>query len=183
MELREWFEKGLTKEQYLNHMQVNKEGMLTIYEGFSLSEEEKEALQEVKQKNLHAIVLTEDWCGDAMINNPVLLKIAEEIGMEVRFVLRDSNLELMDQYLTNGTARAIPIFVFIDEAGAEQAVWGPRAPRLQDYVMERRTSLPAKEDPSFEQAQKELYKSIGETYQSDPSLWHSVAESIIAKLK
>ena len=49
-------------------------------------------------------------------------------------LLRDQNLELMDQYLTNGTSRAIPIFVFIDQNGNERAVWGPRAETVQHFV-------------------------------------------------
>ena len=41
----------------------------------------------------------------------------------------------MDQYLTNGTARSIPIFIFIDEKGEEKAVWGPRAKEVQEIVV------------------------------------------------
>ncbi|MDQ0272909.1 thioredoxin family protein [Cytobacillus purgationiresistens] len=182
MALSQWFDKGLTAQQYIAGMKVNKEAMNTIYEGFTLADEEKQALMAVADAGLTAIVLTEDWCGDAMINNPILLNIAEEINMDVRFVLRDSNLELMDQYLTNGTSRAIPIFIFIDQEGNEKAVWGPRAPRLQELVMEKRATLPDKEDPSFEEKQKAVYKGLGETYQIDASLWHAVADSIINTL-
>lgn len=182
MELKQWFEKGLTAQQYIDGMNVNKESMLSIYEGFTLSEEEKNELQPHKGKGLKAIVLTEDWCGDAKLNNPVLLKIAEEVDMEVRFVLRDSNLELMDQYLTNGTSRAIPIFVFLNKDGEEYGVWGPRAPRLQELVTERRAALPVKEDLSFEEKQKALYKELGKAYETDSSLWHIVAGSIIETL-
>ncbi|MHC8520324.1 thioredoxin family protein [Rossellomorea sp. H39__3] len=69
------------------------------------------------------IAITEDWCGDAMVNIPILLKLAEAAGIEVKMILRDENLELMDQYLTNGTSRSIPIFIFIDGEGKERMVW------------------------------------------------------------
>jgi hypothetical protein len=36
----------------------------------------------------------------------------------------------------NGTARAIPIFIFIDKDGNEQAVFGPRAPKVQELVLD-----------------------------------------------
>ena len=123
--------------------------------------------------------LTEDWCGDAMLNNPVLLRIAEAANMEVRFVLRDQNLELMDQYLTNGTSRAIPIFIFIDQEGNEVGVWGPRAPEIQALVEKGRAELPDKDAPDFQEKQLAFYKSLGTTYQTDPSTWQTVANSII----
>ncbi|MEH7392144.1 thioredoxin family protein [Bacillus sp. JJ1474] len=182
MSLNQWFEKGLTADQYITGMTVNQEEMTLILEKFSLSDTEKERLAPFKEKGLKAIVLTEDWCGDALLNNPVLLKIAAEIDMEVRFVLRDQNLELMDQYLTNGTSRAIPIFVFIDKDGEEQAVWGPRAKQIQEIVDRERGQLPSQDDPEFKEKQMALYNRLKDSYVEDSSLWHIVAESIIDRL-
>jgi hypothetical protein len=180
LDLNEWFEKGLTTEEYISSMKTNKEGMVLIYERFSLEEGFKAKLEVMKQKNLRVIVLTEDWCGDAMLNNPVLLRIAEAAEIEVRFVLRDQNLELMDQYLTNGTSRAIPIFIFIDEQGNEAAVWGPRAPEVQALVDKGRASLPNQDAPDFKEKQMSLYRGFSENYQSDASIWKTVASSILA---
>lgn len=182
MKLLDWFNKGLTKEAYINGMQVNKSEMMGIYDKFSLNETLTSRLAEVKNKDLKVIILTEDWCGDALLNNPILLKIAEEIGMEVRFVLRDSHLELMDQYLTNGTSRAIPIFIFLDNEGEEIAIWGPRADKMQELVMQERGKLPSQEDPAFSEKQAAMYKELRSAYQATPEYWDIVAKSIIEKL-
>ena len=182
LDLNQWFQKGLTVDGYINAMATNKEEMLNIYKQFTLTDEDKNKLEAISPQHLRAIVLSEDWCGDAMLNNPILLKIAEAAGMEVRFVLRDSNLELMDQYLTNGTARSIPIFIFINEQGNEVGVWGPRAPEMQDFVMQKRASLPDKGAEDFQEKQKELFKSIRETYQTDASIWQTVTNSILSTL-
>src|SRR6184192_148124 len=103
MNLNDWFQKGLTPDEYITLMTRNKDEMLSIYERFALTVEDKERLEAIKPKKLRAIAISEDWCGDALLNNPVLLRIAEAADIEVRFLLRDQNLELIDQYLTNGT--------------------------------------------------------------------------------
>ena len=182
VDLNTWFQNGLTKDEYIGLMKVNKEGMVSIYNRFELNEEIKKKLEAVQSKKLRAIVLTEDWCGDAMLNNPVLLKLAEAANIEVRFVLRDQNLELMDQYLTNGTSRAIPIFIFIDQDGNEVGVWGPRAPEMQALVEKGRAELPDKEAPDFQEKQMALYKTLGASYQNDLSIWQTVANSIMAAI-
>lgn len=182
MDLQAWFEKGMTKEEYISSMSRNKEEMLSIYEQFRLTAEDKGKLEALKPQGLRAIVLTEDWCGDAMLNNPILLRIAEEAGIEVRFVLRDQNLELMDQYLTNGTSRAIPIFIFFNQEGSEVGVWGPRASEMQKMVDEGRAALPEKDAPDFQEKQLELYKRLGKAYQTDAAIWQTVANSIMATL-
>ncbi|WP_045520356.1 thioredoxin family protein [Neobacillus niacini] len=182
MELNSWFQKGLTKDEYIDLMKVNKEGMVSIYDRFELKEEDKKKLEAFQSKKLRAIVLTEDWCGDAKLNNPVLLRLAEAANIEVRFVLRDQNLELMDQYLTNGTSRAIPIFIFIDQEGNEVGVWGPRAPEMQALVEKGRAELPDKDAPDFQEKQMDFYKSLGKTYQTDSSIWQTVANSIMTAI-
>lgn len=183
MNLVEWFEKGLTPEQYINGMNVNKEGLETILQKFEVPTEDEAFLAKVQAENLRVIVLTEDWCGDAMLNVPILLKLAEKTNMQVRMLLRDQNLELMDQYLTNGTARAIPIFIFIDQEGNERVVWGPRAPKLQQYVMDQRSQLPDKEDPTFADKQSEMYKQIMQRNIEDESFWNEVYQSLKEKLQ
>ncbi len=42
-------------------------------------------------------------------------QLLEKADMPVKFLLRDENLVLMDQYLTNGKSRTIPIMIFINE--------------------------------------------------------------------
>ncbi|WP_019155488.1 thioredoxin family protein [Robertmurraya massiliosenegalensis] len=182
MNLLDWFAKGLTYDQYKGQMKVNLDEMSTVYEQFELQAEAKTELQSLKGVASKVIVLTEDWCGDALMNNPILMKMAEELGLDVRFVLRDSNLELMDQYLTNGTARSIPIFIFIDDEGNEKAVWGPRAPEAQSMVDGFRAELPAKDAEDFEGKQKAMYKKIKQTYVENRALWDAVASSILNKL-
>ncbi|GIN63693.1 thioredoxin [Robertmurraya siralis] len=183
MTLLEWFDKGFTYDEYKEQMKVNLAEMNSVYEQFALNESARAELQALKDVASKAIVLTEDWCGDALMNNPILMKIAKELEIEVHFVLRDSNLELMDQYLTNGTARSIPIFIFIDDKGNEKAVWGPRAPEAQSFVDDLREKLPSKDAVDFQERQKEMYKQIKQTYLADQELWHAVATSMIEKLK
>ena len=123
MHLNSWFEKAMSYNEYVDQMTRNKEKMLSIYERYHLKDNHVKKLGELQEKNLRVIALTEDWCGDAMVNNPILMKIAETANIEVRFLLRNQNLELMDQYLTNGKSRSIPIYIFIDKDGKEVAVW------------------------------------------------------------
>jgi hypothetical protein len=182
VDLNEWFQKGMTADEYINSMTRNKQEMLSIYERFVVTAEDKNKLESLRSTQLRVIGISEDWCGDALLNNAILLRIAQTFGLEVRFVLRDQNLELMDQYLTNGTSRAIPIYIFIDQEGNEVGVWGPRAPELQALVEKERGALPDKNSADFEAKQTELYKRLMTSYQQDAGVWQTVADSILATL-
>ena len=79
------------------------------------------------------LVITEGWCGDSAQILPYMHKWAVAKGHDMRIVLRDENLDLMDQYLTNGT-RAVPMFLFINQEGVVEERWGARPKVLQDAV-------------------------------------------------
>lgn len=182
MDLNSWFQKGMTADEYINSMTRNKDEMLTIYEGYKLTDEDHRKLEPLREKELRVIALTEDWCGDALLNNPILLRIAEVAGIDVRFVLRDQNLELMDQYLTKGISRSIPIYIFINQEGKEIGVWGPRAPKMQDLVEKGLALLPDQDSPDFQEKRMEMLKLLTTSYQTVSSIWQTVASSIIATL-
>ncbi|BAU29831.1 thioredoxin-like protein [Aneurinibacillus soli] len=183
MTLESWYEKGMTFEQYRMSMQVNQQELTRVYEQLVFSEDDLETFQEVAKRNWRGIVLTADWCGDAALCVPVLQRIAETSNMELRFLIRDENLELMDQYLTNGTARSIPIFIFIDQNGEEIKVWGPRSSEVQEMVASLRAELPAADSPDFEEKQKNMYRQFKEEITSNPSVWRTVIESVKDKLQ
>ncbi len=84
---------------------------------------------------MYWIVLTEDWCGDSAQNLPYIAKFAAlNKNIDLRILLRDDNLDIMDLYLTNGKSRSIPKLIAIDSDGNELFVWGPRPAVIQDMV-------------------------------------------------
>ena len=79
------------------------------------------------------LVFSETWCGDAAHNLPFLAKWADYAGVEMRIIFRDENLELMDEFLTDG-GRSIPKLVRMDESFEVLGTWGPRpTPLTTEY--------------------------------------------------
>lgn len=178
--VQEYFETAIPIKQYMDEMTTLKEEAFKVYNNFSIQDDNND-LQLLKDKAPHILVITENWCGDAMINNSILRRLAEQTDLEVRCVLRDEDTDLIDQFLTNG-GRAIPIYVFLNDAGEVIGKWGPRAPELQQNVMNLRSELPDKEDPQFEEAQKALYQNINEQYTTNEQFWNWVYDSQKAAL-
>ena len=112
-------------DDLLNYSQLNDKRMKRLDKTIKLTDQTKEALKDVQAPQTW-LVLTEGWCGDAAQNVPVLNKLAEEnANINLKFVLRDENLPLMDEFLTNG-GRAIPKMIVLDENEEVINTWGPR---------------------------------------------------------
>lgn len=112
-------------EALYNYSLLNDRRMKRLDKTSKLTEETIENVKKISQPQTW-LVLTEGWCGDAAQNLPVLNKIAEENeNVDLKLVLRDENLELMDAFLTNG-GRSIPKLIALDENKNVLFTWGPR---------------------------------------------------------
>lgn len=112
-------------EDLYNYSLLNDRRMKRLDKTIKLTDATKEVLKKDIKKQTW-VVIVEGWCGDAAQNLPVLNKIAEESSdIELKIVLRDENLALMDEFLTNG-GRSIPKLISLDEDNNVLFTWGPR---------------------------------------------------------
>ena len=131
---------GEQTEDRVYFTKLNRQRMKRLNKTVVISDELKNKVRNLKSK-LIWLILTESWCGDAAQNLPVIEKIAAESEMiETRYLLRDENPELMDQFLTNG-GRAIPILICVDaETFTPTGHWGSRPKAIQEYFLELKAS-------------------------------------------
>ena len=124
----ERFAQGMTAQQYLDQMSMNKERLLAALGASSLGATDLQVLERLPATR-RILAITEDWCGTALGSLPFVLKLAEATPrIELRIFLRDENPDIMDQYLKGGVYRSIPVYVFFDEHMNELAHFIERRP-------------------------------------------------------
>lgn len=104
------------------------------------------------------LVISEPWCGDAAQNLPFLNKFAElSDNVDLKIVLRDENLDLMNQFLTNGS-QSIPILIVLDENQNVIKTWGPRSKAATKLVSDYKEEHGAIDD-AFKEILQVWYNS------------------------
>ncbi len=94
------------------------------------------------------LIITEGWCGDAAQLVPVIEAVAQASAGHLRtaYILRDDNLDITDQYLTNGS-RSIPKLVILRaDTLAEITHWGPRPAEAQALLTKLKAEGMAHDD-------------------------------------
>jgi hypothetical protein len=141
MVTKQRFAQGMTFQQYLDQMTTNKDKFLEAMAAVQVAPEDRAVFGRRPEK-LNVLVLTEDWCGDALTNLPVLARMVESApNVEMRVFLRDQNPDLMDQYLNRGLFRSIPVFVFFDGDMKEVARFVERPPKITEYMEQKQLEL------------------------------------------
>jgi len=113
-------------ESLANYTLLNNKRMQRWSKKFMLTPEDEDKINAF-ESNVTWLVLTESWCGDAAQTMPMMEKIsAASDHIDLKVILRDEHLEVMDQFLTNG-GRSIPKLIAIDnKTGDITGTWGPR---------------------------------------------------------
>lgn len=112
---QEKFDQGMTTQQYIDQIKVNKDPFVSIYEAVQVPADSLSLFNGLSEP-LKLAVFTADWCGDAMSTTPVILKLADTIpNISLQVFNRDDELELSNSLLPEARAGTVPIFVVMDQ--------------------------------------------------------------------
>lgn len=126
---------GPDQNEELSHFTLlNDSRMRRLDKTLKLPEAVQDKL-EIFNGNQTWLVIAESWCGDAAQALPVINKMAQTTArIDLKVVLRDENLDLMNAFLTNG-AMSIPKLIAI-ESYTDKVIgdWGARPSEAKAMV-------------------------------------------------
>lgn len=172
--LEQGLSTGDTQSEDLTHYStLNEVRMNRLDKTLSVPDEIKDRLSKLSKKHT-LLVISEGWCGDAAQIVPVINKLAETSAvLNLRIVFRDQNIDLMDNFLSNG-ARAIPKLIVVEpETLTVRESWGARPHGAAELI----------------RVAKEKYGVISAEVKADLQKWylqdkgHSTMDEIVALLE
>lgn len=149
-------------EAMVDYTSLNDKRMHRLDKTIKLTPETLTTLQSIETP-LIWLVLTEGWCGDAAQTVPIMAKMAgESLNIELKLIFRDENLDIMDEFLTDG-GRSIPKLIVLNKETLEVLEnWGPRPVEAQELFWK------AKNSPDFDYP--EVQKALQLWYAKDKTL-------------
>lgn len=126
----ERFAQGMTYDEYMGSVKVNKARIEEYYDNMDLESAQAAALRELADADggpARMMVIGEDWCGDVVRELPVLARVAEAAGLELRIFPRDANHDIMNEFLKEGKYMSIPVAVFYDRGHEYICHWIERS--------------------------------------------------------
>ena len=109
------FSQGLEYRDYIKGIKVNKDLFEQYYQTVQLSPMDVEFFRRGARQEggpAKVLVLGEDWCPDVYRGMPVIARVAEASGIEMKVFPRDQHLDIMSEFLNQGQFQSIPTFVF-----------------------------------------------------------------------
>ena len=118
------FATGFSYKDYIAQIKVNQDRFEDNLKTAKVSPDDAQALRKLVQRPngpAKMMVVGEDWCPDVYRGLPMLYRIAEAAGMELRIFPRDQHLDIMNEFLKDGQFMSIPTAVFYTKD--HQYIW------------------------------------------------------------
>ena len=181
----ERFAQGQTYAEWSQVIDRNQARFQENYEGTQISDEDARALRALvalPNGPARCLALGEPWCPDVFRGLPVMARIAEASGMELRVFFRDQHKDIMAEFLNHGEHESIPTFVFYTRDHRYIAHWIER-PVLANEQMPvlRKINEPLRNpDISQEERQKQIQAYID--FQHGP-VWAGWRDATVREIR
>lgn len=181
----ERFQQGLTWNEWMKQIDRNQEEFRENYESTIVNLEDVAAIKQLiafpRGPNVwgvgrHApgkvLALAEAWCADCYRGVPVMARLCEGTGLELRIFFRDQNLDIMNEFLYKGEFQSIPTFVFYTRVHEYLGRWieMPQQAREEHALLEEITSK--MHNPDLTPAEHERCLEDYAAFQRGP-VWNS----------
>ena len=177
----ERFAAGMTWQQYREHIKRNREKFEYNYAETALTDDDAEAFRSLVARPegpAKVLALGEDWCPDVFRGLPVMVRIAEAAGMELRIFPRDDNLDIMNEFLNRGESQSIPTFVFYTRDHRYIAHWIERPAKANAELVEIPKLFEGLDREKDSDKMRQLYNE----FQRGP-VWGSWREAMVGELR
>ena len=181
----ERFQTGMTSfEQWMGAIEARHKEFQRHYDEYTPDPDDAAAVRAlVERHGVKALVLGEHWCPDVWRGLPVMARIGEATGMEVRYFERDKNKDIMSEFLNQGEFESIPTIVFYDRDHRYLGHWIERPARANEEMEPLRAILrdAPQEDGPERKAAQDRYRDA--TWQAAPNWRHAQLKEIRALLE
>ena len=129
----EVWNRGLSYSQYRETVTQHQETFDEVYENPAYDERDLDFLRGLPP--LKVLAIGEDWCTDVYNTLPTWARLVEELqDWSLRIFPRDSEKEVMDQFLWRNEAQRIPVYAFYNQRDSLQAWWSGRSQSAQEAI-------------------------------------------------
>lgn len=181
----ERFAQGLTYEQWRAAIDRNQARFEENYAETQVPEEEARALRELVARPdgpARCLALGEAWCPDVFRGLPVLARIAEAAGIELRCFFRDQHKDIMAEFLKHGEHESIPTFVFYTKDHRYIAHWIERPALANEQMQEVRKLTEPLRNPDLAQEERAKYIQAYIDFQHGP-VWAGWRTATITEIR
>jgi hypothetical protein len=179
------YEQGISYKEWMEQIDRNQEKFVDNYESTTLNPADVEKIKALMAKPngpAKVLALGEAWCPDVVRGMPVMARLAEATGLDMKIFFRDQHLDIMNEFLYKGEFQSIPTFVFYTKDHEYIGHWIEKAKKARDDAPIMQAITSKMRDPELTEEQRAKYMEEYAAFQSGP-VWASWREAQVTEIR
>jgi hypothetical protein len=178
--------QGITWQEWMDKIERNKEKFQENYDATTLDAADVAAIKALMEKEngpVSCLALGEPWCTDVVRGLPVMARLAEATGIDLKIFFRDENLDIMNEFLYKGEYQSIPVFVFYSKNHEYLGHWIERSKKAREEIKTLLNPLTSKlREPDLSDEDRAKYMAEYAAFQSGP-IWDSWRQTEVTEIR
>jgi hypothetical protein len=181
----ERFQQGISWKQWMEQIDRNQDKFTENYEACTLNADDVAKIKGLMAKPngpAKILCLGEAWCPDVFRGLPVVARLSEATGLDLRIFFRDQNLDIMNEFLYKGEFQSIPTFVFYTKDHQYLGHWIERAKKARDEQPLLREVSARMREPDLTPEQRQEAMAAYVAFQRGP-IWDGWRQAQVTEIR
>ena len=177
--------QGISYQQWMEQIDRNQDKFQENYEGTAIDPEDAAAIKELMQKPngpATCLALGEPWCPDVFRGMPVIARLAEATGLDLKIFFRDQNVDIMNEFLYKGEFQSIPTLIFYTKDHKYLGHWHERAQKARDEMPQLSAITSKMRNPDISDEERQKYMAEYAEFQRGP-VWSGWRQAQVKEIR
>jgi thiol-disulfide isomerase/thioredoxin len=182
---KERLAQGISYKEWEAQIDRNQEKFLDNYKNTTPNSADVDAIKAAMAKPggpKTVVAIGEAWCPDVVRGMPVIAKLCEATGLDLKIFFRDQNLDIMNEFLYKGEFQSIPTLVFYDEDLKHLGTWHERAQKARDEMPQLSAITSKMRDQELSEEERAKHMAEYEAFQKGP-VWAGWRDAEVSEIR
>jgi len=178
----ERFAQGISYKTWMETIDRNQQRFVENYDGFTPDPADIEKIKGLVAKGVtRCLALGEPWCPDVFRGLPVIAKVAEQTGLNLKIFFRDQHLDVMNEFLKRGEFQSIPTLVFYTKDMKYLGHWIERAQKAVQEMPQMTAISSRLREPDISAEDRQKYMAEYAAFQNGP-VWRGWQDAEVKEI-
>ena len=182
---RERLSQGISYKQWMEQIDRNQEKFVDNYEGTQLNADDVAAIKAlISQENgpKTCMAIGEPWCPDVFRGMPVIAKLCEATGLDLKIFFRDQHIDIMNEFLYKGEFQSIPTLVFYTKDLKHLGTFHERAQKARDEMPQLSEITAKMRNQELSEEERQKYMDQYAAFQKGP-VWGGWRDAEVTEIR
>lgn len=177
--------QGISYKEWADTIDRNQEKFQYNYDNTTPNADDVAAIKAAMTKSggpATVLAIGEAWCPDVVRGMPVIAKLCEATGLDLKIFFRDQNLDIMNEFLYKGEFQSIPTLIFYDKDLNKLGVWHERAQKARDEMPQLSEITGKMRNQELSEEERQKYMEQYEAFQKGP-VWAGWRDAEVSEIR